>query len=48
MPEVYQPREGPISVGPLRGEVDRYGPFVMGTREEIHEAVRDFQGGRLG
>lgn len=33
---------------PLREPVVRYGPFVMNTREEIHQAIRDAQSGRLG
>ncbi|MCS7101088.1 MAG: pirin family protein [Burkholderiaceae bacterium] len=33
---------------PLREPVARYGPFVMNTREEIVEAVRDYQSGRFG
>jgi redox-sensitive bicupin YhaK (pirin superfamily) len=33
---------------PLREPVARYGPFVMNTEREIHEAVRDFQNGRMG
>jgi redox-sensitive bicupin YhaK (pirin superfamily) len=33
---------------PLREPVARYGPFVMNTRDEIVQAVRDYQDGRLG
>jgi redox-sensitive bicupin YhaK (pirin superfamily) len=33
---------------PHREPIARYGPFVMTTRQEILEAVRDFQNGRMG
>ena len=32
---------------PLREPVVQYGPFVMNTREEIEQAVRDYQTGQL-
>jgi redox-sensitive bicupin YhaK (pirin superfamily) len=32
---------------PLREPVVKYGPFVMSTPEEIHQAVADYQAGRL-
>jgi quercetin 2,3-dioxygenase len=32
---------------PLREPVVQYGPFVMNTAEQIHQAVADFQSGRL-
>ena len=33
---------------PLGEPIARYGPFVMNTKEEIAQAVRDYQGGRMG
>ena len=32
---------------PLREPVIQYGPFVMNTREEIEQAIRDYQSGEL-
>jgi redox-sensitive bicupin YhaK (pirin superfamily) len=32
---------------PIGEPVVRYGPFVMNTREEIHQAIRDYQTGRF-
>jgi quercetin 2,3-dioxygenase len=32
---------------PLRESVVQYGPFVMNTREEVEQAVRDYQAGRF-
>jgi len=37
-----------ISGQPLGEPVAQYGPFVMNTREELMQAVHDYQTGRLG
>jgi len=36
-----------LSAKPLGEPVVQHGPFVMNTREEIEQAVRDYQTGRL-
>jgi quercetin 2,3-dioxygenase len=36
-----------LAAHPLREPVERYGPFVMNTREEIAQAVEDYRQGRL-
>jgi redox-sensitive bicupin YhaK (pirin superfamily) len=37
-----------IAGQPLREPIVQHGPFVMNTREQIFQAVQDFQAGRLG
>ncbi|MGH8144156.1 MAG: pirin family protein [Steroidobacteraceae bacterium] len=36
-----------LAAKPLREPVVQYGPFVMNTREEIEQAIEDYQSGRL-
>ena len=51
------PERAPVSAGarllliagqPLREPIAQHGPFVMNTREELMQAVQDYQYGRLG
>lgn len=37
-----------IAGKPINEPIARYGPFVMNTKEEIYEAIRDYQSGQLG
>jgi redox-sensitive bicupin YhaK (pirin superfamily) len=37
-----------IAGGPLNEPIARYGPFVMNTETEIHQAFEDYRRGRMG
>jgi quercetin 2,3-dioxygenase len=37
-----------IGSAPLREPIVRYGPFVMNTKEEIAQAIHNYQSGTLG
>lgn len=36
-----------FSAPPLNEPIARYGPFVMSTRDEIYQAINDYNDGRL-
>jgi len=48
-PEALEPAQALLLTGvPLREPVARWGPFVMNTNAEIHQAIADYQSGRMG
>jgi redox-sensitive bicupin YhaK (pirin superfamily) len=51
--ENRQTRSAPLEVlliagVPLNEPIARYGPFVMNTEAEIHQAFEDYRRGRMG
>jgi redox-sensitive bicupin YhaK (pirin superfamily) len=36
-----------IAGQPLKEPIAQYGPFVMNSTEQIHQAIADFRAGRL-
>jgi redox-sensitive bicupin YhaK (pirin superfamily) len=36
-----------LAAKPIGEPIVQYGPFVMNTREEVEQALRDYQSGRL-
>jgi redox-sensitive bicupin YhaK (pirin superfamily) len=36
-----------IAGRPLREPIAQYGPFVMNTQQELHQAIADYRSGRL-
>ena len=47
--DAIEPLDALVLTGrPLGEPVARYGPFVMNTRDELIEAIEDFQAGRMG
>jgi redox-sensitive bicupin YhaK (pirin superfamily) len=48
-PEAKSPLDVLLIAGqPLNKPVARYGPFVMNSEEEIHQAIDDYRNGRMG
>ncbi len=48
-PDATRPLDALVLAGaPLREPVARYGPFVMNTRDELVQAVDDYQSGAMG
>jgi quercetin 2,3-dioxygenase len=48
--DLFSPAGGKVLFGhaePLGESVVAHGPFVMNTREEIHQAIQDYQAGRF-
>jgi redox-sensitive bicupin YhaK (pirin superfamily) len=37
-----------MSGEPIREPIAGYGPFVMNTKEEINDAMRDYASGKMG